>query len=187
MSGYDVPSSTSEAGHSSRPALLRVCALFGACALAGAVLALLAAWLWVTLSNPPRVPLAAHGGIFLDEQALNQQSGVTLWFFVIGVGFGTVSGLVVGWLGQRFGWLTVLAVLLLCVVGSLASGYVGMHVLGADPRAEATGAQVGDLIRINVSLDTRVAYLGWPIGGLVGVLAAISGWRRYDIPRQMSG
>ena len=89
----------------------RVLGLFGCCVLLGAALAPLAGWVWVTLANPPTVPLASDGGLYLGEQALNQQSGVTLWFFVVGVAFGAVAGLVVGWFGQRFGWPTVLAVL----------------------------------------------------------------------------
>ncbi len=154
--------------------------LFGVAALVGAVLAPLVGWLWVQLADPPTAPLGSNGGVFLGEQGLNQQSGVTLWFFVLGLGVGAAAGLAVGWFGQRFGWLTVLAVLLLCVIGSLGSAYLGIHVFGPDPRAEAAGAKVGHLIQLSVSLDTRVAYLGWPIGGLLGALAAIAGWSRVE-------
>lgn len=153
-------------------------ALFGGAALAGVVLAPIAGWLWVVVSDPPKVPLYANGGLYLGEQALNQQAGVTLWFLVLGLGFGAVAGLVVGWVGQRFGWLTVLAVLLLCLIASVGSWYLGVHVFGPDPKAEASGARVGDLIQVGVQLDTRVAYLGWLIGGLLGALAAIASWSR---------
>ncbi len=162
------------------PAAGAVVALFSVSALVGLALAPLAGWLWVALSDPPRAPLYSDGGIYLGEQALNQQSGVTLWFIVVGAGFGAVAGLAVSWFGQRFGWLTVAAVLALCVVGSVVSRYVGVHVFGPDPKAEAARAATGDLIRLGVQLDTWVAYLGWPIGGVLGALAGIAGWSRRE-------
>jgi hypothetical protein len=158
--------------------------LFGGSTLAGLVLAPLAGWLWVTVSDPPKAPLFSNGGVYLGEQGLNQQAGVTLWFIVIGAAFGLVAGLVIGWFGQRFGWLSVAAVLVLCVVGSIGSRYLGVHSFGPDPRAEIAHAQVGDLIQVRAGVDTWVAYLGWPIGGLLGALAAIAGWNRSDDPPQ---
>jgi hypothetical protein len=159
--------------------------MLAGCAGVGALLSLLVGWLWVVLSNPPTVPLARGGGLFLGEQALDQQSGVTLWFLVLGAGFGAAAGLAVGWWGQRFGWLTVVGVLLLCGVATVLSRYLGVHLFGSDPRSESANASVGDPIRLDVSLDTWVAYLGWPLGGLAGALAAIFGWSRSSLPPQM--
>lgn len=176
--GPDVPVATQSSSRGWRAVLV----LLGACAVAGALLAPLVAWLWVVLSDPPQVPLADGGGLYLGEQALNQEAGITLWFFVLGVGFGAVAGLVVGWMGQRFGWFTVVAVLVLGTVAAFLTMYLGVHVFGPDPKEEVVGARVGDLIRVGVSVQTRVAYLGWPIGALAGALAAISGWRRSDEP-----
>lgn len=164
-----------------RPAARGLIGFLGVSALAGLALAPLAGWLWVALSDPPQAPLYADGGVYLGEQALNQQAGVTLWFIVIGAGFGAVAGLAVSLFGARFGWLTVVAVLVLCLVGTLVSRYVGAHVFGSDPKAEVAHAATGDLIRLGVQLDTWVAYLGWPIGGALGALAGISGWNRRDM------
>jgi hypothetical protein len=164
-----------------RPSAKAVLALFGICAGSGALLSLFVGWLWVTVANPPAAPLAPGGGVFLGEEALNRQSGVTLWFFMLGVGFGAAVGLVVGWIGQRYGWVAIIAVLLLCVVATILTRYLGVHLYGPDPRSEAADAKVGDLIQLDVSVDTWVAYLGWPIGGLVGVLGAIAGWRHSSI------
>lgn len=161
-----------------RPAVRGIVTLLAACALAGLALAPLAGWLWVRLANPPQVMLYSDGGIYLGEQALNQQAGVTLWFFMLGAAFGVVAGLVVASFAARFGWLSVVGVLVLCVLGSLGSRYVGVHVFAADPHAEAAHASTGDLIRLGVQVDTWVAYLGWPIGGVLGALCAIAGWSR---------
>ncbi len=144
----------------------------------------LAGWLWVTLADPPTVQVASDGGLYLGEQALNQQSEVTLWFLMVGVAVGAVAGLVVGWVGRRYGWPVVIAVLVLCAVGAFGSRYLGVHVFGPDPKAQAAQATVGTPIQLGVHLDTWVAYLGWPIGGLVGALAAIACWSRSETPTQ---
>jgi ABC-type uncharacterized transport system permease subunit len=149
------------------------------------VLAVVAGWVWVSLADPPSVPLADDGGLYLGEQALDQQSGVTLWFLVVGAAFGAVAGLLVGWFGRHVGWPAVLAVLLLCTIGTLGSRYLGVHVFGPDARDAAAHATAGTLIQLDVTLDTWVAYLGWPIGGLLGVLAAVSGWSRREGPPEM--
>lgn len=152
------------------------------CAGIGAVLSPLAGWLWVLWSNPTEAPLASDGGLYLGEQELNRQSGVTLWFLVLGCAFGLVAGIAVGWLARRYGWVTVIGVLVLCGVGTVLSRYLGTHVFGADPDSEAAGASPGTLIRLGVSLDTWVAYLGWPVGGAAGVLIAISCWPHDTAP-----
>jgi ABC-type uncharacterized transport system permease subunit len=138
----------------------------------------------VTLADPPTVRVASDGGLYLGEQALNQQSGVTLWFLVVGLVVGALAGLVTGWFARRFGWPTVVGVLVLCVVGAVGSRYLGQHVFGPDPVAAAAHATVGTPIQLDVRLDTWVAYLGWPIGGLLGALVAITCWSRHETPRQ---
>lgn len=160
--------------------------LLGLCLALGAALGPLAAWIWVSIADPPTVALAADGGLYLGEQALDQQSGVTLWFLVIGGCFGVVAGLVVCWFGRRSGWWSVVGVLALCTVGAVVSRYVGVHVLGSDPQVAAGDAHVGDLVQLGVQLDTWVAYLGWPIGGLIGALGAIACWDRSQRPPQTS-
>lgn len=146
-------------------------------AVVGGVVGIPGAWLWVHFANPPSAPYTRQG-VFLDESGLAQQSGVTLWFMVIGAGLGLVMGLVVGLLGERYGWVTVVAVVLLCGSASVVSAWLGRHVVGPDPSAEVHHAKPGDLITAAVSLDTVVAYLGWPIGGLVGAVVSISGWKK---------
>jgi MFS family permease len=141
-------------------------------ALAGVVLAFPAAWVWAQVADPPAGELT-RTGLVLGEVQLNQQSGVTLWFLVIGAVAGFLAGLVVGWLGRRRGVVVVVAVLMLCVVGALLSAYLGIHVFGPDEKAEAATASVGDLVTSRLILGTDLAYLGWPIGGLAGACLAL--------------
>lgn len=145
------------------------------CLVVGALLGVLGGWLWVHFANPPRVPVES-GGVVLGEVALDAQAGETVWFMVVGAVLGAVAGLAVGWTGARHGWVTVLGVLLLCGAGTVVSRYLGHQLFGADTAAAARQAGVGHLVRLGVDIGTPAAYLGWPIGGLVGAVAGISGW-----------
>jgi uncharacterized membrane protein YeaQ/YmgE (transglycosylase-associated protein family) len=141
-------------------------------ALAGVVVAFPAAWVWGQVAHPPAGELTKTG-LVLGEVQLNQQSGVTLWFLVVGAVAGFLAGLLVGWLGRRRGVVVVVAVVVLCVVGAWLSGYLGIHVFGPDEKAEAATASVGDLVTSRLTLGTDLAYLGWPIGGLAGACLAL--------------
>jgi hypothetical protein len=153
--------------------MVRSGALFVAyAALAGVVLAFPAAWVWGQVADPPAGELTKTG-VVLGEVQLDQQSGVTLWFLVVGAVAGFLAGLVVGWLGRRRGVVVVVAVLMLCVVGAVLSGHLGIHVFGPDEKAEAAAASVGDLVTSRLTLGTDLAYLGWPIGGLAGACLAL--------------
>jgi hypothetical protein len=146
-----------------------------AAVVAGGVLAVPAALVWRAISDPPKA-LVTKQGAYLGEVQLNQQAEVTLWFLAVGFVFGLVAGLGVGWRGQRRGAVTVLAVVAMSAVATALTAYLGISVFGSDATSEAAGAAVGSLITSNLSIGSWLAYLGWPIGGLVGVCAAILRW-----------
>jgi hypothetical protein len=162
-----------------RPSVRSAAVFVVGCALAGAVLAVPAAWVWLKVANPPAGALTTEGtrqGISLGEIQLNQQAGVTLWFFVVGLAIGLLAGLVVAWLGRRLGVLTVWAVLALCAVAAALTAFLGISVFGPNEKAEASAASVGDQITSKLTIGTDLVYLGWPIGGLVGGCLAIVFW-----------
>jgi hypothetical protein len=152
------------------------------CALGGAVLGVPAGYVWVQAANPPSAALTADG-VYFGEAQLNQQAGVTLWYLVVGVGFGLVAGLIAGSLGQRHGVAAVVGVFAACVAAAAVSYGTGAHLFGPDQRVQLASAEVGDRITSSVRLDTLIAVLGWPIGGLMGGLAAILRWPQED-PRE---
>lgn len=150
------------------------------CCVAGVIAAFPAAALWVWLADPPVVTVTSSGAFF-GEAELNQQSEVTLWFLAIGTLLGLVSGLIVGAAGNRHGAVTVLAVLVLCTVATAVSAYVGITVWGPDAPSQAdTGPGVGAVVESRLEIDSVIAYLGWPIGGLAGAVAAITRWARVE-------
>jgi hypothetical protein len=144
-------------------------AIFG-----GLVAAPVAALGWAHLANPPTALVTRRGVFITGEANYNQQVSVTLWFLLIGVVLGFVCGLVVAWLGRRLGVVTVIAVFLLCAVASGVSAWLGAGVFGPDLDAQLAGARVGDLVASELSITSEVAYLGWPMGGMLGVLAGIA-------------
>jgi len=149
------------------------------CAVAGAALGIPAGFIWITAADPPSAALTTDG-VFFGETELNQQVGVTLWLLAVGVTLGLLAGLVVGWFGRRHGVVTVLAVLALCATATLVTYWTGVHLFGpADESTQLAGAQVGDQITRDLEVGTLVAHLGWPIGGLVGVLVAMFRWPQH--------
>ncbi|MBA2772944.1 MAG: hypothetical protein H0U36_02715 [Nocardioidaceae bacterium] len=149
--------------------------LVGACALVGAVLALPAAWIWVQVADPPSAVLS-ETGVFLGEVELDRLVGLTWWFLAIGLAFGVVAGLAVAWRGHRHGLATVVAALALTSVASYLTYRFGHDLFGRDVDQQVQQAQVGDRITTDMRIESLVAFLGWPVGGLVGVLAGVASW-----------
>ena len=151
------------------------------CTFAGALLAVPVAFAWVRLSDPPAAQLTPEG-VFFGEAQLDQEVGVTLWFLALGLLAGVAAGLAVGWWGRRHGVAVVAAVVGLCIAGCAVTYVLGVHVFGPDEQEQVASARVGDFITSSVSVTSKVAYLGWPVGGLLGAMGAILGWPKPPQP-----
>jgi hypothetical protein len=144
--------------------------------LAGIALAFIGGFVWAKIADPPKA-LVTDDGVFLTgEIGYNAQVVVTLWFIVVGLIGGILSGLVVGLLGRRHGGASVVAVIVMCAVASGLGAWAGIHVFGPDMTAQVADASSGDLITTELSIGSDVAYLGWPIGGLLGAFVGIAFW-----------
>lgn len=154
----------------------------GCCLLAGVALGLAGAYAWQGLANPPSGTLERRG-VFFGEQQLDQQVGVTLWFLVVGAFLGIASGAVVGLVGRLHGVVVVAGVLLMCAVASGLSARLGSDVFGVAGKAQLAGAEEGTTFTSRLSITSSVAYLGWPLGGLVGAVLAILTWPVPESPR----
>jgi hypothetical protein len=120
--------------------------------------------------------LATATGVQFGETELDQHVGVTMWFLVIGFTLGVVAGSVLAWRRPQHGVVTVLAVVLACIVAALVSYWTGAHLLAPDTKADFASARVGSRVPTAVGVDTLIAFLGWPVGGLSGTVAAILWW-----------
>jgi hypothetical protein len=147
------------------------------CLLTGAAAGVPAGWLWTHLASPANGTVTSSG-VVLGETALNQEVGVTMWFLTTGVAVGLLVGVGFAWRSSRYGVTAVVAVVIACGLGSLVSYWTGVHLFGPDAKTELASARVGQHIALPVSVGTKIAFLGWPVGGLLGVLVAISRWPR---------
>jgi hypothetical protein len=147
------------------------------CLLTGAAAGVPAGWLWTRLASPAN-GIRTSSGVVLGETALNQEVGVTMWFLTTGVAVGLLLGLGFAWRNSRYGVTVVVAVVLACGLGSLISYWTGVHLFGPDAKTQWASTTVGQHIAVPVSVGTTIAFLGWPVGGLFGVLVAISRWPR---------
>lgn len=138
---------------------------------------MLGGWLWTRFGDPP-AGVATAGGVAFGETELDQQVGVTIWFLVIGFALGVVAGFFLAWRRSRHGVATVLAVVIACVVAAFVSYWIGVHLLAPDTKADFAAARVGQRIATPVDVGTKVAFLGWPVGGLCGALGAMFWWPR---------
>ncbi len=150
--------------------------LVAVCAAGGAVFAIPAAWVWSRVAGPPSAPLKSDGLVSYGEQSLDQLVGVAMWFIVVCLAFGIVSGLVVAWRGYSYGVASVVAVVALSAVASWLTYKLGHDVFGPDFDGQVKAAQIGDEITYDLTIQTKVAYLSWPIGGLIGAVAGVSAW-----------
>jgi hypothetical protein len=127
---------------------------------------------WEKLADPP-LALVTRQGVFLASEAGYDHRVVeTLWFFVVGIVGGIVVGAVVGLIGRRHGVVAVVAAALMSAVASGLAAWSGIHVFGPDVSSQLAGAGPGDQVRTALTIGSDVAYLGWPIGALIGVLLA---------------
>jgi len=151
--------------------------IVGIALAAGVVLGVVGGYLWSVLAEPAQALVTEQGVFIADEVSYDQQVVVSLWFLVVGVVLGAAAGFAIGLLGRRSGPLLVIAVLLLATVGCVLSVWLGVHVFGPDPEAALASAEAGDTITAALDITSDVVYLGWPIGSLAGLIAAVLTWK----------
>jgi hypothetical protein len=144
--------------------------------LGGVVAGFVGGAVWAALADPPTAVVTRDGVFFVSEIAYDHRVAVTLWFLVAGVLGGLVAGVVVGWLGRKHGPAAVVAAVLMSAVASALSAWSGIHVFGPNADDALAAASPGDQVTTALSITSDVAYLGWPIGALIGVLLITAVW-----------
>jgi hypothetical protein len=128
-------------------------------------------------------------GVVTSEVELGKQFNDDGWLIVLGGLAGLVLGLSLLTRRHTHEVVTLVAVVVAALLGSLLAGWVAEATGPADPVATLAEAEIGARAPMQVEIGSRVAYLVWPlmaaIGALVALLARTEG-RREDDPRSGS-
>ncbi|HSS68098.1 MAG TPA: hypothetical protein VLK34_06065 [Nocardioidaceae bacterium] len=139
--------------------------------LGGVVAGFAGGAVWAAIADPP-LALVTRQGVFLtSEISYDQRVTETLWFLAVGFLGGILLGGVIGLIGRRLGPATVVATVLAGGVASGLAAWSGINVFGPDLQSQLADASPGDHVHTALTITADVAYLGWPIGALIGLLA----------------
>jgi hypothetical protein len=140
--------------------------------LGGVVAGFAGGAVWSAIADPPKALVTRQGVFLASEVGYDHRAVETLWFLVVGILGGIVAGAVIGLLGRRHGAVTVVAAVLMGAVASGLAAWSGIHVFGPDLGSQLADAAPGDQVQTALTVTSDVAYLGWAIGALIGLLAA---------------
>jgi len=128
--------------------------------------------LWAWLAEPANWQVVG-GRIVMTEFSSLDEFPVLLWFVAIGLvlsfGYALVGQFVLKADWARAAWLVVGA-----VVASLIAWRLGIVLGPDDPRGVAATLTEGDTVPDQLSLNSIVPFIAWPIGALAGILLASS-------------
>jgi hypothetical protein len=125
---------------------------------------------WAAVADPPLASVTRQGVFLASEAGYNQRVAESLWLLVVGLVGGILVGAIVGVVGRRLGLTAIVAAVAAAAVATGIAAWSGIHVFGPDLGAQLADARPGDQVRTALTVTSDVAYLGWPIGALLGLL-----------------
>lgn len=156
-------------------------------ALLGAVLAdvvTAAAWfavtgavagaIWAWAASPVDFARTADG-LVMDELQLSRQVYIDVWFGVIAMIAGFLSGLVLPLWRRRDPVLTVVLVAAGGILATWLMKITGIALGPGDPAAAAAGAAVGDTVPAQLAVTIDALWSAWPVMGLLAAVGLLWG------------
>ncbi|MTB87459.1 hypothetical protein H9L21_06115 [Aeromicrobium senzhongii] len=125
-----------------------------------------AAFVWWGLGRPSQW-LATERGLVLTEENATGRFQVVAVFTLVGVVLGLVAGVLVQRITRSAQWQTVVGLAGAASAASLVCWRLGVW-LGPQPVRDATGLEVGDVVRDQFAVDTIVPFLLWPLAAVLG-------------------
>lgn len=143
---------------------------------------------WPSTVDPVTVE-RLDGGFSTGELALTEQFDNDGWFMILGAAACGVLGLVLTLLSRLDELATVALVPAAALLAALLAAQIGTWAGPEDPAGVLAAAETGGTAQDTVQVRSTGAYLAWPGGALVGVLAALSlpAWHARRTPLRRSG
>lgn len=146
--------------------------------VAGAVLGALGGWLWYLWWAPAR-----EGRIYRTEDGPRwfpdpwdpgqaQMFAGTGGYALVGIGLGLVLGVLAVFLGRRQAYAGLVGLLLGTALAAGVAYLVGTMLSPPDPQSLVDSEPVGTRLPAAIEVRGWTPYLCWPLGGLLGFLAA---------------
>ncbi|MCD9153238.1 hypothetical protein [Aeromicrobium duanguangcaii] len=124
-----------------------------------------AGFVWWGLGRPAQW-LATERGLVLTEENATGRFQVVAVFTVVGVVLGLVAGVAVQRFTRSAQWQTVVGLAAAASAASLLCWRLGVWLGPSSPR-DATGLEVGDVVRDQFAVDTIVPFLLWPLAAVL--------------------
>jgi hypothetical protein len=137
-------------------------------------------WEWVA---PAPTYINLGGAIYLKDQDTSEFISADLWFLLIGLIVGVVSGGLGYWRYRRT-LPAMLSLTLAAFVAALIARHVGVEFSPPPIAQAAPGTPDGATVHAEIALKSHSLLLGWPVGVLLAYVSLIAGLER---PGESSG
>ncbi len=138
------------------------------------VAGVVAAVIWWQFAPLPFYTRTGAGAV-MDQIQLGRQVAIDGWYFLLAVGLGLVSGIVLaGWRRRD-----AVATIVLVTIGAMAAAWVviglGLWLGPPDPHSLMGHLRVGQHAPVQLRLTSRGEWLVWPMAALLGCLGVLWG------------
>ena len=112
-------------------------------------------------------------GVISSEVEVAKQFNDDGWLIVLSGAAGLVLGLVLQlWRGTNE-VVTLVAIVVSAALGAMLAGWIATATGPADPVTVLADAEVGATAPMQVAIDSRVAFVVWPLTAVVAALTAL--------------
>lgn len=115
----------------------------------------------------------AFDGVTTSEVELGKQFNDDGWLVVLGGTAGLVLGLVLQARRRTHEVVTLVAIALAAALAALLAGWIAGATGPADPGTVLSDAAQGARASVRLEIESRVAYLVWPLTAVLGALVAL--------------
>jgi hypothetical protein len=147
-------------------------------AVSGAALGAVAGWLWYVWWAPARPGVifeTADGPRWFPSPWDPGQAQVfagTATFALTGIGVGLLLGVLAVLVGRRQPYAALVSLLIGTAIAAAVAYLVGTRLSPPDPQSLVDTEPVGTELAASIHVSGWTPYLCWPLGGLLGYLAA---------------